>query len=515
MSMKKGKKGKSLLAFATGVCGWSLFAVSCGLAVAAADTPESWRPGERWRGFNMEGYALQGKFSEKIDPQDMAWMRELGFNFIRVMVDYHYLAREDDWTKPDPNRFGFLDRALDDARSNALHVNLCLSIPPGIDYKVTRSKARLYSDEVAQQALVDHWRYIAERYRHIPNADLSFNLYNEPNPDPPGDAYARLVARCARMLDEVNPGRLLVVDGLECGRKPELGVLGLKNVVQSLHAYEPMCISHFCASWVPGSENLRPEWPPMPVVSPVCGDRKPSAARGSIAIRNVPACTLTVEPNLVNRIGELVVKADGRELFRQLYVPAPGADWTNLVARSDGEWAGRPVRPIVVDVPACARLEVGLGKGDWVDLGRLTVAADGKCAEIRPEFNFMRSQMPRRDVWFCGFEGAPVALDEKGSSYTGADFLREYTFAQWDKVLSAGQPVMVGEFGFFNKTPHAIGLAWLEDNLREWKKRNMGWALWNFRGEFGLIDSKRKDAEYVDFHGHKLDVKMYELLKRY
>ena len=494
------------------------FTVCCAiLAVfsASASVRTVTKTGNHWRGFNLEGYALQGAFSGTIDPQDMVWMRELGFNFVRVMVDYHYLAREDDWTKPDPDKFGFLDKALEDARRNALHVNLCLSIPPGVDYKVTRSKARLFSDPQAQQALYDYWHCIAERYRHIPNDDLSFNLFNEPNSDPRGDAYARLIARCAEMLDKVNPGRLLVVDGLESGRRPELGALGLKNVAQSLHAYEPMCISHYCASWVSGSEDLRPEWPPMPVVSPICGDRKPVAARGAITIRNVPASTLTIRPNLVNRAGELVVRADGRELFRRLYVPAPGADWTNLVARTNGEWAGRPVRPIVVDVPACERLEVGLGRGDWVDIGCLTVAADGKRAEIRPEFDFPRSQLPRRDVWFCGFEGRTVARDETGRPYAAADFLQEYVFSQWDKVLAAGQPVMVGEFGFFNKTPHALGLAWLEDNLREWKKRNMGWALWNFRGPFGLIDSGRKDVEYVDFHGHKLDRKMLELLQRY
>ena len=33
----------------------------------------------------------------------------------------------------------------------------------------------------------------------------------------------------------------------------------------------------------------------------------------------------------------------------------------------------------------------------------------------------------------------------------------------------------------------------------------IGYALWNFRGSFGLLDSGRKDVEYEDWHGHQLD----------
>lgn len=73
----------------------------------------------------------------------------------------------------------------------------------------------------------------------------------------------------------------------------------------------------------------------------------------------------------------------------------------------------------------------------------------------------------------------------------------------------------VGEFGCFNKTPHPIALAWLEDQLRYFKQRNWGWALWLMNGSFGFIDSERDDVEYEDFHGHKLDRKMLELLQKY
>ena len=490
-----------------------------GLPVASFDAPvaarpRGWRPKERWRGFNLEGYGLKGSFAGKIEETDMKWIRELGFNFVRVMVDYHFICRDDDWTKPDPAKCGFIDEALTMSRRHRLHMNLCLSIPPGVDYKVTRSKEVLFADAKAQGALVDYWRFLAKRYRGVPNEELTFNLFNEPNTDPKGDRYVRLIDRCLRAIADEDPERFVIADGLESGRKPEFGATVFPNLAQSLHAYVPMCVSHYRAPWCQGYMG-EPVWPPMPVVSPICGSRKPAEARGPIAIRNFPACTLTVVPRLVNRAGEIYVKLDGRELYRKLFVPKPGAGWTNLVARTNGEWAGAPLEPIEVAVPSGGRLEVGLGAGDWVEIASLKVVAGDRRTEILPEFDFARSQSPRQDLWFRGFDGAPVACDAKGTQLTGAGYLHNYTFSNWDKVLATGQMVMVGEFGFFNRTPHEIGLRWLEDNLKEWKKRGLGWALWNFRGAFGILDSERPDAEYVDFHGHKLDQKMLDLLRRY
>jgi aryl-phospho-beta-D-glucosidase BglC (GH1 family) len=52
----------------------------------------------------------------------------------------------------------------------------------------------------------------------------------------------------------------------------------------------------------------------------------------------------------------------------------------------------------------------------------------------------------------------------------------------------------------------------MSDVLSLWKEVGWGWAMWNLRGRFGLLDSNRADVEYEDFHGHKLDRKMLNLL---
>ncbi|HPU08214.1 MAG TPA: endoglucanase, partial [Candidatus Atribacteria bacterium] len=46
-------------------------------------------------------------------------------------------------------------------------------------------------------------------------------------------------------------------------------------------------------------------------------------------------------------------------------------------------------------------------------------------------------------------------------------------------------------------------------------ERDIGFALWNFKGPFGILDSEREDVEYEDWQGQKLDRKMLSLLQAY
>ena len=90
----------------------------------------------------------------------------------------------------------------------------------------------------------------------------------------------------------------------------------------------------------------------------------------------------------------------------------------------------------------------------------------------------------------------------------------EETVSAYQRAIDAGEFCMVGEFGCRPDVPHDVTLAWMEHCLGLWRSKDLGWALWNLRGEFGILDSGRKDVVYEDYCGHKLDRKMLELLKR-
>lgn len=469
----------------------------------------------RWRGFNIDGKAIKGMFSGTWDERDLALMRDWGFNFARVMIDHRYFCRPGTF-EPDPALFPPIDEMIGWGRKHDIHIQVCFSIPPGVDYAVSRSKKAILEDPALVRANVACWTFFARRYRDVSPDALSFNLFNEPSADCDAAAYAGFIAACEQAIHAESPSRLVVADGLQMARTPPRGTLPA-SVGLGLHVYDPMEITHYEAPWCKRDGAWpAPQWPPVPVTSPLYGSRKKGLDE-PIAIARVPACRLTVVPGRVNRLAELVVKADGREIGRARLFPQEGdAGYTNLVARSNGEWAGVPVAPFAVDVPTCARLEIGLGQGDWMEVNALVFAADGRTARVVPSYRWRMPWMPARTpVRFAGWDAPQPLVKPDGTAYTGADFLRDNVFAPWEDALADGRFVMVGETGVFNRTPHDVSLAYLESLLKELKARNIGWAFWNFRGPFGPLDSNRADVDYEEFQGHRLDRKMLELLQRY
>jgi endoglucanase len=102
--------------------------------------------------------------------------------------------------------------------------------------------------------------------------------------------------------------------------------------------------------------------------------------------------------------------------------------------------------------------------------------------------------------------------DDKGTTWD-KERLRQKLIEPWQRLAEKGVGVHVGEWGCYSKTPHAVALAWMGDYLALWKEAGWGWALWNLRGDFGILDSNRADVQYEDCKGHKLDRKMLELLR--
>lgn len=105
----------------------------------------------------------------------------------------------------------------------------------------------------------------------------------------------------------------------------------------------------------------------------------------------------------------------------------------------------------------------------------------------------------------------PGTIDGK---YYGREKLEEF-YKPWIELSQKGVGVHCGECGCWKNTPQKVFLAWFGDVIDILTKNNIGYALWNFRGDFGILDSGRSDINYTDWHGHKLDSKLLDLLKKY
>lgn len=100
-----------------------------------------------------------------------------------------------------------------------------------------------------------------------------------------------------------------------------------------------------------------------------------------------------------------------------------------------------------------------------------------------------------------------------GEHWDRAKLAKEYV--PWIELAKSGIGVHCGECGCYIKTPHGVFLAWFEDLLDILTREGIGYAIWNFRGAFGILDSGREDVDYAEWHGHRLDKKLLALMTRY
>lgn len=479
--------------------------------VADLSTADVYKPEKRWRGFNLMGMFIKGsRMSPGHFPEeDFRQIHELGFNFVRLPLDYRFWIKDGNWELINEDALKPVDDAIKLAQKYNIHVMINFHRAPGCTVAKPPEKLNVFKDPEALRVCVMHWGLVAERYKDIPAKDLSFNLFNEPSATP--EEYEHVVSALLKEIRRYNPERLIVCDGLSWGKDvvPELFKY---NLGQATRGYAPGAISHYRASWA-GNSTVTPVWPPSGAVSPLYGPAKKEYCKPLI-IEKIPACRMTIDPARVSGNLTFEVKAGDKVLALFPLEPKKGEGWSN--AEYKDEWKIYQAdcdKMLSVDIPPGAgRVSISIVKGDWAGIDKLILkSATGKEAVLTfsPEWYKVNPL-----ITFKGFEShSPFAIAGNGAG--GVEWLKKNVTGPWEQAAEDGHFVMVGEFGSYKYTPHAIVLDWMEDYLKIWKKADMGWALWNFSGSFGIIDSDRKDVDYEDFHGRKLDRKMLELLQRY
>ena len=344
----------------------------------------------KWKGFNLHDFFSPDprRARRATTETDLKWMRDWGFDFVRIPMAYpSYLdfdrsrnIRPDEVYHLDERALEKVDNLVYMAHTYDMHVSINLHRAPGYCINAGfHEPYNLWKDKEAQEAFFWHWNMWAKRYKGISRKKISFDLLNEPawvedmnnqhssKTTIPGDTYAKLAEAAARVIWEQDPDHLVIADGNNVGSDviPEITHL---PIGQSCRGYYPHTISHYKASWVYTREQI-PGLPPLKYPGQV-GDRYLS-----------------------------------RKMLEEFYAP-------------------------------------------WIELVR------------------------------------------------------------------SGVGVHCGEAGCYNETPHDIFLAWFGDVMDILGSNGIGVALWGFRGDFGILDSGRKDVDYEEWYGHKLDRKLLELILR-
>ena len=239
----------------------------CAGPLPGRDQPEkkSPNPFSRYRGFNLHDmFTLKSKgdFAE----DDFRWIRDWGFNFVRLPLCYRLWIKDGDDYKIHEPMLEKLDRAV--RLGEKYHLHVCLNFHRAPGYSVNREfkePFNLWKDKPAQDAFCFHWQRLAQRYKGITPEKLSFNLINEPedtnNPDHMTRAdHEQVIRRAVAAVRQVSPDRPVVIDGLAWGNQPAPELADLK-IAQSTRAYQPFSLTHYKAGWVDSKDFPPPAWP--------------------------------------------------------------------------------------------------------------------------------------------------------------------------------------------------------------------------------------------------------------
>lgn len=204
-------------------------------------------------GFNLLNLFMVHSQSDFKD-EEFALIRELGFNFVRLPMDYRCWTDENDpYTIKEPV-LRKIDKAVELGVKYKIHICLNFHRAPGWTVAEPKEKMNLWEDEEAQNICSYHWKIFAERYKGISPEQLSFNLLNEPAEVSP-DVHRKVIKKLLESIRTVDRERPILCDGRMWCHKPPVELADL-GIIASFHMYEPFHLTHYKAEWAGKWDNV-------------------------------------------------------------------------------------------------------------------------------------------------------------------------------------------------------------------------------------------------------------------
>ena len=214
------------------------------------------------KGVNLGGWFSQCDYSEDrlnnfITEADFKQIASLGFDHVRIPIDYNVIQNPDGTMRPDG--LGRIDAALALCDKYGLKAVLDLHKTPGYSFDAEEKETGFFENESYQERFYWIWETLAEWFGGMSDR-VAFELLNEVTEARYLPAWKRISRECVRRIRFFAPDTIILLGSYNWNSArtvPELDAPYDDKMVYNFHFYEPHVFTHQGAYWMPELQNTR------------------------------------------------------------------------------------------------------------------------------------------------------------------------------------------------------------------------------------------------------------------
>ena len=210
------------------------------------------------KGVNLGGWISQfskydlNHFASFITEKDIAYISSLGFDHVRVPVDYNVL--EDEAGNEIEGGFRYLEDCRKWCEMYGLNMLIDLHECYGYSFdplKKDMDRKKFFYDDALQSRFFALWEKIARRFAAYPH-QVAFEPLNEVVLFEVKDAWNSILTKYIKLIRSIAPHSYIVVGGVfynSVMTVTDLRVPVDPRIVYNFHCYEPIVFTHQGAYW--------------------------------------------------------------------------------------------------------------------------------------------------------------------------------------------------------------------------------------------------------------------------
>ena len=210
------------------------------------------------KGVNLGGWISQFRkydlehFDSFITEKDIADIASLGFDHVRVPVDYNVL--EDEQGNTIESGFRYLEDCRQWCEKNGLNMLIDLHECYGYSFdplKKDMDRRKFFYDQAPQDRFFALWEKIARRFCGYPD-QVAFEPLNEVVLFEVRDAWNEILRKYIKLIRSIAPQSYIVVGGVFYNSVMTVDWLSVpvdSRIVYNFHCYEPTIFTHQGAYW--------------------------------------------------------------------------------------------------------------------------------------------------------------------------------------------------------------------------------------------------------------------------